>query len=66
MGGGGGAVDKNEMLSDVAGGSECSGSPVLIFFIKENWICALTRHRAESDINTLLTRNLLIDSDARQ
>ena len=29
--GGGGAVDKNEMLSDVAGGSECSGSPILIF-----------------------------------
>ena len=36
-------VRKNDMLSDVGGGavggSECSGRPMLIFFIiKENWI----------------------------
>ena len=35
------------------------------FFIKENWICALTRHDAEANINILLTRNLLINSDVR-
>ena len=37
----GGGV-KNEMLSDVGGWgggvSECSGSPIFIFFVKENWI----------------------------
>ena len=47
--------------------SECSGRPILIFlFIKENWICTMTRHLAEPDINKLLTRNLLFDSDVRQ
>ena len=35
---------KNEMLSE-----ECSGRPIL-FFIKENWICAMTKHHAESSI----------------
>ena len=55
------------MLSDLVGGrSECSGRPIFIFFIKENWICAMTRHHAESNINILLTRNLPIDSDVRQ
>ena len=43
------------------GVSECSGRPTFIFFIKENWICAMTRH-AEPDINILLTRNLPFDS----
>ena len=38
---------------------------IFIFFIKENWICAMTRHHAESNINILLTRNLPIDSDVR-
>ena len=38
----------------------------LFFFIKENWICAMTRHHAESNINILLTRNLPIDSGVRQ
>ena len=38
----------------------------LIFFIKENWICAITRHHAESNISILLTRNLPIDSGVRQ
>ena len=32
------------------GVSECSGRPLFIFFIKENWICALTRHHAEPNI----------------
>ena len=38
-----------EMLSDVMewGVSECFGSPIFIFFIKENWICILTRHHTE-------------------
>ena len=48
------------MLSDVGGGgSKFSGRPILIFFIKENWICAITRHHAESNINLLLTRTRL-------
>ena len=25
--------------------SECSGRPAFIFFIKENWICTITRHQ---------------------
>ena len=38
----------------------------LFFFIKENWICTMTRHHAESRITTLLTRKLLFDTDTRQ
>ena len=38
----------------------------LFFFLKENWICATTRHHAEPNINMLLTRNLPFDSDVRQ
>ena len=38
----------------------------LFFFIKENWICAMTRHHAESNINILLTRNLPTDSGVRK
>ena len=37
-----------------------------LFFIKENWICDMTRNHAEPNINTLLTRNILFDSDVRQ
>ena len=64
-GGGGGGQDKNEVLSEVVGweASECSGGPILIFFIKENWICAMTRHHAD---NISLARNLPFDSDVRQ
>ena len=53
------------MLSHVGrwGDSKCSGSPTFIFFIKENWICAMTRHHAN---NILLARNLPFDSDVRQ
>ena len=32
------------------GVSECSGHPIFVFFIKENWICAMTRHHAEPKI----------------
>ena len=46
------------------GGSECSGRPIFIFFIKKNW--AVNRHHVESNIIILLTRNLPISSDARQ
>ena len=54
------------MLSDVgSGGSKCSGRPIFIIFIRENWVCAMTRHHAESK-NILLTRNLPIDSGVRQ
>ena len=48
------------------GCSECSGRPIFIFFIKEDWICAMTKHHAESNINILLTRNFPFDSDIRQ
>ena len=34
--------------------------------ITENWVCAMTRNHAESNINILLTRNLPIDSGVRQ
>ena len=56
------------MLLDIEGWgvSECSGSPIFIFFIKENWICVMTSHHAEPNINILLTRNLLFDSYVRQ
>ena len=53
------------MLLDVGewGVTEPSGCPIVIFFINENWILAVTRHRAS---NILLTRNLHFDSDVRQ
>ena len=38
----------------------------LFTFIKENWICTMTRHHAESNINILLTGNLPRDSGVRQ
>ena len=62
-----GGVDKNEMWSDVGrwgdgGGSEFPWRPIFIFFIKENWVCAITRHYVELHINILLTRNLPIES----
>ena len=56
------------MLSDV---EEVEVASVLdvqssCFFITENWICAMSRHHAESNINILLTGNLSFDSDFRQ
>ena len=52
------------MLSDVGGCgvNEC-------FFIKENWICAITRYHANNIfnyINILLARNLPFDAEVRQ
>ena len=44
------------------GGSECSDRPIFILFIKQIYICTMTKHHAESNINNiLLTRNLPID-----
>ena len=43
----------------------CTRRPIL-FFIKENWICAMIRHLAKQNINILLTGNLPFDSDVRQ
>ena len=43
--------------------SDCSGRLVFIFFVRENWILAMTRHHA---YNILLTRNLHFDPDVRQ
>ena len=48
------------------GRSERSGRPIFISFIKENWICAMPRRHAESNMNMLLTRNLPFNSDIRQ
>ena len=48
------------------GVSECSGRPIFNFFIRENWICAMTRHHAVSNINILLIRNHPIDFGVRQ
>ena len=50
----------------VVGVSDYSGRPIFILIIKENWICAMTRHHVELNINVLLTRNLPFDSDVRQ
>ena len=50
----------------MGGVTEYYGRTIFIFFTEENWICAVTRHHAEPDINILLTRNLSFDSDVRQ
>ena len=39
---------------------------IFVFFIKEIWIWAMTRHHAKSNIKILLARNLTIDSGVRQ
>ena len=57
------------MLSDGGGWvvSECSGRPIFIyFFIKENWIFAMTRDHGEPNIIIFLTSNLPFNSDVRQ
>ena len=54
------------MLSDVGSvglASILDVGPIFIFFIKENWILAMTRHHAKK---ILLTRNLHFDSNVRQ
>ena len=65
-GGGGGGGDGRGGGGEVV--SECSGRPIFFFIIiiKENWICAMTRHHGEPNINILLARNLPFDSDVRQ
>ena len=40
-------------------------SNLYLFFIKENWIYAMTRHHAGRNINMLVTRNLSFDSGVR-
>ena len=56
------------MLSDVGGWgvSKCSGRPIFILFIKEIWICAMTRRHAQPNIKMLLTRSLPFDSYVRE
>ena len=53
--GGGGLRQKQNVLGRRGGGcvSECSGRPIFIYFIKENWVCAMTRHHAEPNINII-------------
>ena len=59
-----GVQDENEMLSDVGGAGLASlPDAQSLLFIKENWICAMTRHHVN---NILLARNLSFDSDFRQ
>ena len=41
--------------------SKCSGGPIFIFFIKENWISAMTTHHAEP--NNILLYIVLFRSD---
>ena len=68
VGGGGGLMQKMRCYRTYGGRGLPSALDVqsLFFFIKENWICAMRRHHAEPNINTLLTRNLPFDSDIRQ
>ena len=56
------------MLLDVGGGGLASVLEVqsFLFFIKENWICSMTRDHTEPNINILLRRNLLFQFDVRQ
>ena len=53
------------MVLDVAG-KGCSWHPIYTFFIYESWICIMTRHHAEPNINILLKRNLPIFFGVRQ
>ena len=60
------------MLSDVGrgkrggggGAASVQGVQSLFFLLQkiENWICAMTRHHAESDINMLLKYSSLNDT----
>ena len=36
------------------------------FSVEKNWICTMTRHHTESNVNILSTRNLPVDSGVRQ
>ena len=46
--------------------TKCSGRPIFIFLITENWFCIMIKHHGESNFNILLTRNLPVDSGVRQ
>ena len=48
------------------GRSKCSGRRIFILFNKENWICPMTKHHVEPNINILFTKKLTIDSGVRQ
>ena len=69
---GGGRLRQNKMSSDVRDGGLASVLDVQsFFFIKENWVCAMSRHHDEPNINIfnmLLTRYLFLtvtsDSEA--
>ena len=61
-GSGGWGEGKNEMLSDVRWWGIAGVLHVQsFFFIKENWICAITIHHAEPN-NILLIRNFRFDT----
>ena len=55
------------MLSDVGewGVSKCSGRPVFIFFIKENWIYTMTIHHANNILLTKTLHLLTLSSDSK-
>ena len=62
-----GVQDKKGEGGEGEGCSKCSVFwASYLFFNKENWICAMTRHHAEPNINILLTKNLPFYSDVRQ
>ena len=69
---GGGRLRQNKMSSDVRDEGLASILDVQsFFFIKENWVCAMSRHHDEPNINIfnmLLTRYLFLtvtsDSEA--
>ena len=65
MGGGGGRQKWDVIGRRGWGLSECFGRPIFILFIKENWICAMTRRLAEPN-NMSLTRNFPFDCYIRQ
>ena len=58
--GGGKLGQKWDIIGRRGSPSDCSGRPIFIFVIKENWICPITRHDAIYIIvnNILLTKNL--------
>ena len=64
--GGGGKAKMRCYRTQLSGGSEGSGRPIFILFIKENWIYAISRHQTGANTTIVLTRNLPIDTDSTQ
>ena len=61
VGGGGAVRQKLDVIGRRGVGvSECSGRPIFIFLIKENWILTMTKHHA---YNILLTFQFLLIFD---